>query len=521
MNKNMAKNIFTKSDKFKQEYCTTIVKIGEVKDIPGYDSIGVTYVQNISMVVRKDECHEGDILFYAANESELNETFLRRNNLYEIGERHLNANYDEVEKLMNEDKKDEAKRMVGFFNKYGRVKMIRLGGTPSFGFLFSQKAMAMFEPDVMELDLEEMVGTEFDTVRGELFCKPYVPRIKERNHGGGKGKHYKRHKKTIAKIDRIVEGQWAFHYDTQSLERNAWKIKPEDVVDISLKLDGTSIIFGNIQTRTPRLPKFKWNFLNKLALKVFMHMPDKWRIWDIDWEDVCSSRNVIRSGNAYVEEPKSKTSNVGKTGDNYPTGLDAVYPQWYEILKGKIDHGMIIYGEILGYVPNSETGIITRGGKVYDYGCEKGENKLMIYRVTEFNSATGKYEDFEITDVVGYTNFLIETYPELADKIFPLQLMYHGPMKDLYPDISTEEHWHENLVLRMKKDQEKFGMDLKESLCKNKVVREGLVIRIENDPIQEAFKVKCDKYWEQEKKDMDKGLITGDMLEGYDNTDDE
>ena len=121
MNNNMAKNIFTKSDKFKQEYCTTIVQIGDVLDIPGYDSIGVTYVQNISMVVRKDECKKGDILFYAANESELNETFLRRNNLYEIGERHLNANYDEVEKLMNEDKKDEAKRMVGFFNKYGRV----------------------------------------------------------------------------------------------------------------------------------------------------------------------------------------------------------------------------------------------------------------------------------------------------------------------------------------------------------------------------------------------------------------
>lgn len=511
----MAKNIFTKSEKFKQEYCTTIVKIGEVKDIPGYDSIGVTVVENFTMVVRKDECHEGDILFYAANESELNADFLSKNNLFEIGERQLNVNYEEVEKLMSEDKKDEAKRKVGFFNKYGRVKMIRLGGVPSFGFLFSQKSMALAFPGVEKLNLEDYIGTEFDTVDGVLFSKPYVPRIKERKHSAGKGKHYKRHKKTIAKIDRIVEGQWQFHYDTQSLERNAWKIKPEDVVDISLKLDGTSIIFGNIQTRTPRLPKTRFNFLNKLILKAFMLMPDKWRTWDIDWEDVCSSRNVIRSGNAYVEAPKSSTSKVGKTGDNYPTGLDAVYPQWYEILKGKIDHGMIIYGEILGYVPNSETGIITRGGKVYDYGCKKGENKLMIYRVTEFNSATGKYEDFEITDVIGYTKWLIETYPDLEDKIFPLQLMYHGPAKDIYPDLSTEEHWHENFVRRMKTDSEKFGMDLKEPLCKNKVWREGLVIRIENDPIQEAFKIKSDLYFEQEKKDMDKGVITGDMLEGY------
>ena len=518
----MAKSIFTKSDKFKQEYCTTIVQIGEVKDIPGYDSIGVTVVENYTMVVRKDECKEGDILFYAANESELNAEFLSKNNLFEIGERQLNVNYEEVEKLMNEDKKDEAKRKVGFFNKYGRVKMIRLGGVPSYGFLFSQRAMSFFEPKVAELNLVEYVGEEFDTVNGELFSKPYVPRIKERSYSGGKGRHYKRHKKTIAKIDRIVEGQWAFHYDTLALQRNAWKISPENIIDMSIKMDGTSICMGNIQVRTPRLPKTRFDFLNRLFLKAFMLMPEKWRRWDIDWEDVCSSRNVIRSGNAYVEAPKSVTSKVGKTGDNYPTGLDAVYPQWYEILKGKINHGMIIYGEILGYVPNTDTGIITRGGKVYDYGCKKGENKLMIYRVTEFNSMTGKYEDYEVSDVVGYSKWLMETYPELKDKMILLDVLYHGPAKDVYPDLSTEDHWHENFVQRLQKDSEKFGMDKNESHCKNKVVREGLVIRIENDPVQEAFKIKCDKYWEQEKKDMDKGIITGDMLEGYsDETDEE
>jgi hypothetical protein len=31
----MAKNIFTKSDKFKQEYSVSIVRLGEVKDING------------------------------------------------------------------------------------------------------------------------------------------------------------------------------------------------------------------------------------------------------------------------------------------------------------------------------------------------------------------------------------------------------------------------------------------------------------------------------------------------------
>lgn len=520
----MAKNIFTKSDKFKQEYSISIVRLGEVKDITGYDAIGSTIVDNYSMVVRKDECHEGDIMFYASNESELAQEFLSKNNLFEIGERHLNANAEEVENLMNEGKKDEAKKMVGFFNKYGRVKMIRLGGIPSYGFLFSQKAMAKFAPEVAKLNLEDYVGTEFDTVSGNLFCKAYVPRINECHSGGGKGKHYKRHKKTIEKIDRIVEGQWAFHYETMSLEKNAHRINPDDIIDISIKCDGTSLAFGNVKVREPRVYKTKYDFINKIILKGFMLMPEKWRKWDYKYEDVCSSRHVIRSKNAYLTAPKSKTSMVGKDGDNYPKGLDSVYPQWEARLKGTIPEGVMIYGEIVGYIPTpvvdekgktSYNGIITRVGKVYDYGCNPGENKLMIYRVTEMNKETGRYEDYEITDVIGFTKWLVENNPHLKDLIMEFPLVYHGPAKDVYPEFSTEDHWHQNFVMKMKGDSEKFGMDKNEPLCKNKVIREGLVIRIENDPIQEAFKVKCDEYWDREKKDMDKGHITGDMLEGY------
>lgn len=316
----MAKNIFTKSEKFKQEYCTTIVKIGEVKDIPGYDSIGVTVVENFTMVVRKDECKEGDILFYAANESELNADFLSKNNLFEISERQLNANFEEVEKLMSEDKKDEAKRMVGFFNKYGRVKMIRLGGVPSFGFLFSQRAMALAFPSVEKLNLEDYVGTEFDTVDGTLFSKPYVPRIKERKHSAGKGKHYKRHKKTIAKIDRIVEGQWQFHYDTQSLERNAWKIKPEDVVDISLKLDGCverntivntfeygDMTIGEIVDNkiNCKIKTFNTNTneIEYLPICQFYYVPNDGEWYEIELED---GRKITITGNNPVWIPELK-----------------------------------------------------------------------------------------------------------------------------------------------------------------------------------------------------------------------
>jgi len=232
------KEIFSKSKNFKQEYCCTIVKLGEVKPIPNYDSIGVTVVDNFTMVVRKDECKEGDILFYAANESELNHDFVSANNLFEIGEFDKNSNAEEVAKLLAEGKNDEAKKLVGFFNKYGRVKMIRLGGTPSFGFLFSQNAMAKWDKSISKINMEDYIGVEFDTVNGIEFCKPYVPRIKEPKVHEHHGPHYKRHKRILKKIERILPGEFAFHYDTQSVERNAFKLDPNDVVDISVKSDG-------------------------------------------------------------------------------------------------------------------------------------------------------------------------------------------------------------------------------------------------------------------------------------------
>ena len=138
------------SPEAKSEYCCNIVKIGEVKPIEGSDFLGQTFINGCSMVVRKDQVKEGAIMFYAPNESQLHSDFLGINNLFEIGCYEKNSNYLEVEKLLNDNKKDEAKRMVGFFNKHGRVRMIRLRGVPSMGFLFTLDEMAKYNPKAKE-----------------------------------------------------------------------------------------------------------------------------------------------------------------------------------------------------------------------------------------------------------------------------------------------------------------------------------------------------------------------------------
>ena len=112
------KEIFTLSKDAKLEYSCTVVQIGEVKPIEGSDFLGSTLVNGNPIVVRKDQIKEGDIMVYAPIETVLNKEFLSKNNLFEIGEIQLNSNYKEVEQLMQDGKKDEAKKMVGFLFVY-------------------------------------------------------------------------------------------------------------------------------------------------------------------------------------------------------------------------------------------------------------------------------------------------------------------------------------------------------------------------------------------------------------------
>ena len=58
-------------------------------------------------------------------------------------------------------------------------------------------------------------------------------------------------------------------------------------------------------------------------------------------------------------------------------------------------------------------------------------------------------------------------------------------------------------------------MEELEPLCKNKVPREGICIRIDDDPISECFKLKCDNFFENERSEIDKGNVDSEMLEAY------
>ena len=496
---------FTASDKMKEEYCCQVVRINKLEPIEGSDFLAKTVVAGNTMVVRKDEFHEGDYAIYAKNETELNGAFLSSNNLFELGEYEKNANADRIASLIAEGKKDEARALVGFFNKYGRVKALKLRGVYSMGLLFGLDSLAKWKTDVSNEDLrqyivnEEMgIGENFDTVCGEVFVKAYVPRVTAHTP-------YTRTRSAsqtnTSRFEKISDADWHFHYDTLKANDNIWKIVPDDIVSISVKEHGTSGIFGNVKIKYPAhlTPVQKLaNYLAKITLKLY-----KWcdartvPTWYEGYGNIYSSRNVI----------KNKYADV-KDGHNFH-GAD-IWGEYNDLLSPYIDRGMMVYGEICGYLTDDSKMI----QKSYDYGCETGHNFLMPYRITTTDE-NGETREWNISEVVDWTKQLISDHPKLTERIKPLTVLYHGTLADLYPNINTDENWHELVLDAMKNDAARLGLEKREPLCKNKVPREGICIRVDNRPDIRAMKLTSDAFYAKEQKLIDAGEVDMEMVGAY------
>ena len=451
------------SNNFREEYCSSIVRIGETFPIEGKDRIVKTLVNGLSIVIGKDEFKTGDIAVYCANETCLHELFL-----------HLNSMYEDKELNVDKEKK-------GYINKNGRVRVIRLGGIPSYGLLIHPESIATFinEPvDEVTKFLEEHLGEDFDEINGERFCQVFVPPVKK---GTERVSKQERLKKKLDRFKMLIEGSFRLHYDTSPLAKNMRDINPDDEVYISVKEHGTSISLANILTNVPT------NWFKRMWRKYVKHTNE----YDQKYNLVYSSRNVIK--NEYINKKQ-------RSGGYYSSDI---WGYWAKKLEGLIPQDYCIYGEIVGFTPNGSP--IQKG---YDYGCShvaEEKSKLMVYRATK----AGK--ELEISEVIEIGVMLKE---KLGDIIMPFPLLYHGTLHDLYPEIDLQNHWHEN-VLENLKTEKKFGMEELEPLCKNKVPREGFVLRKANDPVSEAWKLKCDKFFQMEASQIDAGEVDMEMEDGY------
>lgn len=491
------KEILEASERIQHEYCCTVVRIGELKPIEGSDFLATTLVNGIQIVVRKDETKEGDIMIYAMNETALNKEFLAANNLFELSERTLNSNYLEVQALLDEGKEDEAKRKVGFFNKHGRVKCIRLRKQPSFGFLFHPESLYVWKPELIgQIDFTSWIDKDFDTIAGDLFVKVYIPNISER-----KTRERRPKEKGVKRVDHIINGQFFKHYDTTLLPRAIGQINPTDIVTISVKIHGTSAIFANILCNVPKFVTLKWKWFERMINYIKVSLPESLQSTEKKYDLIYSSRNIIK--NRYIKVSKKKGVWTG--------GYDDIWEEYANLLKPYIPEGMTVYGEIYGYA-SGDTKMIQKG---YDYGCSVGKNKFMPYRITTQAGEGEKIHEWNVNEVYDWTINLMKQMPQdISIRIHLIDILYHGTLSELYPDIPIDENWHSN-VLEALKNEKRFGMEEQEPKCIQKVPREGIVLRIDNDPLKEAFKLKTVAFFEREKKLIDAGEVDMEMADGY------
>jgi hypothetical protein len=518
--------MFKLSENANLNYVATICKITDVFPIENSDNLVRTVVNGFDIVVDKNT-NLGDIVIYFPTESAICKEFLSINNLYDSFE--LNSNYAEVAIAIDEaahiadeteykERMKEIRRMAGFFNKHGRVRAINLRGCPSLGFLAKPEQFVNLFPKA-DFDWENNVGVSFDTIEDTLIVKKYVPRIVERKQGAGKSNAGK-NRRAVQRFDRLIEGQFEFHYDTSMLNANMWRFNPDSMVSITKKIHGTSAIFSNIlvNKKLSLWEKIKKFFGAKVAL--------------IEYGNIYSSRGVIK--NRYI--------NKGVSAGFYGTD---VWGFINNIISPFLAKGMTVYGEIMGYVPGTDK-FIQKG---HYYGCAVGKCKFMPYRITITDELGNKIE-WDIDKVNEWTKSIMDNNPKVAKYFMPMVVYHFGRFGDLYPEVDPSDHWNENVLALMKLDK-RFDMEEDEPLCtlynekieiaeknladfkkkkaskklikdaektlaelkKKKAPAEGIVVRFIGDAEAKAFKLKTNRHYGKESEALDRGEVDIETME--------
>lgn len=164
---------------------------------------------------------------------------------------------------------------------------------------------------------------------------------------------------------------------------------------------------------------------------------------------------------------------------------------WKEVsnrLFSKLDQCITATGEVFGFTKSGK--YIQKG---YDYGCNSGELNYAVFNLT-YTAPDGNVYVFSHPQLVEYCKKKNIPMPET---------FYYGKAKDLFPEISTDNHWHENFLAKL----EETYLEKKCHLCKNDVYSEGVVLRVDKPNEFKALKLKSLAFLGYESKTLDEGLV--------------
>lgn len=229
-------------------------------------------------------------------------------------------------------RKDENGNPAGGYLEPGKrnIKALRLRGEKSDGLFLPLTCLANF---TTISDLK--IGDTIDTLNGVEICRKYIPHSNHSKAGGSHG--------SVKKAKVNFAPTFYEHVDTAQLAYNLNAFKPGDVIELTLKMHGTS-------GRTGYLPliKYKQSWLDKIFKKPGKEYKE--------YGYVTGTRRVVlddKHDGGYYDDNNFRIEMAKK-------------------FEGKLRKGEVVYYEIVGFV-NSTTPIMAsvKNSKISDKAFTK------------------------------------------------------------------------------------------------------------------------------------------------------
>lgn len=405
-------------------YCAYVTTIKELRKHSNADRLQCVTVFGNNVIVDMSY-FAGERVIYFPVDGQLSEEFAVDNNLV----RKKDENGNNIGGYLDPDKRN--------------ITALKLRGEKSEGLLMPLEVLSKYT------DIDKLVdGDQITILNGHEICKKYIPVRKNRNHSQQPRQNNKRNSKE--EKEKISYPFFVEHIDTAQLAFNQNAFKPGDTCYITLKMHGTSARTANaVQvTKKKRSPVLKKMFrLKDKEIKTF--------------ECVSGTR---------------RTTLRNYDGGWY--GSNAFREKYHNFFKERLPKGMEVFYEIVGYTEGDQTIMGRCSNKlvkdkefsrqygeetIFSYGCEVGENKAYVYRMTMTNDdgyvvelpweqVQLECEKMGVECVPLFDKFIFTTWDDLMERV-----------EKYYDGVDPIGKTH---------------------------VREGVVVRIDNRPSFTAYKHK-------------------------------
>ena len=316
-------------------YCGYIVKIQSLRPHTNADRLQIATVFGNDVVVGLDT-QIGQLMVYFPTDGQLGEEFCKVNDLV----RRKDENGNPAGGYLDPDKRN--------------IKAVKLRGEKSDGLLCPITSLAEF---TTISDLKE--GDTITTLNGVEICKKYIPR--RRSGGVYMGQGHKKAKANFAPT-------FYEHVDTAQLAYNLGQFKSGDIVELTLKMHGTSGRTGYLPVQK-QAKRTLWDKIRRRPGKTYT-----------EYDYVTGTRRVVLD---------SKHDGGFYDDNSFRHAMAAKF-------EGKLRKGEVAYYEIVGFV-NANTPIMAsvKNSKIKDkeftkqygeetvfsYGCDRAGNFDWIYDV--------------------------------------------------------------------------------------------------------------------------------------------